>query len=536
MAIKQIIEGPTLWQKIQRKFLYRKLEGKYLQSFYSNTPQPSPSKGKVLLYSVIGSANNIHAEILFYHLLKKEGYDVQFAICQGALPACEILTKQRLATEGKKQFCNNCNANAVRTLKSANIPFITIKGNAHYTPLLSTLENKSLEEIYNYSYEGIDFGHIVKGVSFRYFKSSTLKDNEENRSTALRFLKAALMSYTFVNALHQAEHYDLMLFSHGIYTSWEPIVALCKQQNIEFLCYDRAKQLSTMNFNMNEASPVWEFNEFWEEIKGVPLKPAQEQKVSQYLKDRELQSTDVYSYNPEGRSNDLDALRQRLKIKKDAKVITLYTNLIWDAANVFRDIAFPSATDWILETINWIKEHNDLHLLIRLHPAEKVLGTDQSYQDVILERYPNLPENVSFIQHADKVNSFSVIDITEVNVIHTSTVGIEAAIANKATILVSNTHYRGKGFTYDVSSPEEYFETILNITQSGATIKEQVALARKYFYYMMFVYQKEVPITFRNRSFNGYTFNNFNALADSNVELIRLVKSLEKHPKHFMSI
>jgi hypothetical protein len=52
---------------------------------------------------------------------------------------------------------------------------------------------------------------------------------------------------------------------------------------------------------------------------------------------------------------------------------------------------------------------------------------------------------------------------------------------------------RGKGVTYDVSSPEEYFAILDRITELPRNTSEMMACARKYAYHFFFRRQIDFP-------------------------------------------
>ena len=139
--------------------------------------------------------------------------------------------------------------------------------------------------------------------------------------------------------------YEYVLFSHGIYVTWEPVVEFCKKYKQSFISYDRSKTKNTININFNQISPDWAFDTAWIRYKDKVLKNDEKNLVYSYLKERELQKTDVYAYNFSKRASDINELKNELGIPAKSKVITFFTNLIWDAANVSRDIAFKSAFD-----------------------------------------------------------------------------------------------------------------------------------------------------------------------------------------------
>ena len=106
----------------------------------------------------------------------------------------------------------------------------------------------------------------------------------------------------------------------------------------------------------------------------------------------------------------------------------------------------------------------------------------------------DLPENVVILDSSVNVNSFTVLDLTDIGVVHTSTVGLELAIEGKPVILISDTHYRDKGFTIDVMSREHYFNQLHKCLKDKIVLEDQVRLAKKYFYLMMFEYQHKMPL------------------------------------------
>jgi CDP-glycerol glycerophosphotransferase (TagB/SpsB family) len=301
--------------------------------------------------------------------------------------------------------------------------------------------------------------------------------------------------------------------SHGIYTTWEPIVEFCQKEKIDFVCYDRAKTKNHINININQNSPNWDFTTAWDRYKEKTLNEIENNQVDTYLKERELQKGDVYSYNFSKVEANISSLKNRLGINKDRIIITIFTNLIWDAANVSRDVAFKNPLECITKTIEYFKDNDKVQIVIRSHPAEKVLGTKEKYSDLVLDYFKNnLPDNVTIIQPEDNVNSFSVIELSDIGIVNTSTVGLEFAILGKPILLISETNYRNKGFTFDVENEDEYFSTLDNQIKNIQLKENQVDLARKYFYMMMFLYQKKTPVNYENGIFVGYEYNSLDEI------------------------
>lgn len=506
----------------------------YLKYFYSRTKRKSSNGQNIMMYPVIGSIYNTFTEILLFHLLIKKGYTVNYYLCDGVLPACEILTKKRIDEFGKANYCKKCWKKSKAIHNASEVQYDVIKDSVGWEKEIS--QNLLLSDVLNYHHEGIDFGNIVKGTLYRYFKSSKIDDTIETTQIARKILIAALISYTFAKDQINKKNYKYIFFSHGIYSSWQGLVEYCRINDIDYICYDRAKTKSTANFNINNPSPIWDISKAWDRLIDWKLNKKQNEDVTNYVKQREFQKGDVFQYNLSAKEINVEQLKARLNIKLNNKVITLFTNLIWDAANVSRDIAFKDPMDWLTKTIEYYGNSQDIHLLIRTHPAEKVLGTSESYSALIKKKIPILPNNITILDQNNTINSFSVIDITDIGVVHTSTIGIEMAIFGKPVILISNTHYRNKGFTYDVSSEIDYFYTIDHlINQNKFSDKAKIIeLARKYFYLMMFEYQKKMPVVYDNHgNFIRYKSMHFTNLAQDN-ELEKLIEHLDKSPKDFI--
>lgn len=517
-------------KKIAQK-IYRRIVGSYpevhfYRGFYKVIARKNKTKGNILIYAGIGYMYLTPIEILLYHLLSAKGYNVDYLIYDETVEINELITAT-VVKRSKDKFWNNSVKRAKKILSAAGVRYSFITKRPEVDQLLTQGGFFTLEQILSFKHEGVDFGNIVAGVMYRYYKSKNF--GADAPIVARKFLTTALTNYYQIKYLADTKQYEYVLFSHGIYCTWEPVLQYCQSSNLNYVSYDRAKTKGACNFNLNQPSPVWDFSAAWSRLKDQSLTQTELSRVNDYLEDRILQRNDVYAYNFSEKEKDISVLKHRLGIAPGAKVITLFTNLIWDAANVSRDIAFGSALECITETIRFFKNKEDVHILIRTHPAEKIIGTQERYGTLIKAHFNNeLPINVTIIEPEDSINSFSVIDITTIGVTHTSTVGLELAINDKPSILISETHYRDKGFTYDVNSSREYFDLLENLLMSQSSKPSQVELAKKYFYIMMFEYQHLMPITFNERGvFKGYSYPDFQQLlSDEDAPIQQIVNRI----------
>jgi CDP-glycerol glycerophosphotransferase (TagB/SpsB family) len=521
----------SLLQSIRYRFgFWQKLQ--YYRAFFkSATIKNGGRKEKILLYAGIPNMYLSAWEMLLYHLLRARGYEVDYVVYDAAVPMNELITQKAVETRGKDAYWNPLVKQGMQMLKAAGIQPKVIPFPLEEIGKLIPPLGSEPEAYFNFHFDGLHLGSHVHGVTFRYYKSTTFGPDAAN--VARKFLITTLANYLFIRDLCQKSRYHSVLFSHGIYCTWGSLTDYCLKYKVPFVCYDRAKTKGTLNFNYNQPAPVWSFDSAWNRYNNRKLNELENAKVDEYFRERELQKGDVFAYNFTPRQSDVAALKINLGIPEGRKVITLFSNLIWDAANVSRDIAFPSALDCIVRTIEHFAGREDVQIVLRAHPAEKVLGTSQTYKGLVSEHFDHkLPSNFTFLDY--EVNSYNVLDLSDIGVVNTSTVGLEFAMTGKPILLISETHYRGKGFTYDSSSEEQYFQLLEELIISPELLPAQVELARKYYYMMMYLYQQRMPLEYSGTSFLKYEAENFEALYRDNPTLSRILSAIESGREDFV--
>ncbi len=511
-----------------KKILNYKRDEKILRHFFSSLPSVNTTKGKVLQYVGISNMFLTPVEILVYHLLRQKGFDVDYMVYDDTIPIFETVTCK---TPDPATAPGRCWKTGKSRLKAGSVNYINIPVSDRAREIVDSI--KELDSLLSFSFENVDFGAIVEGTLFRYYQSVNFGSDVE--ATSRKMLVTALSNYFCVQKRQKEYNYQFMMFSHGINITWQPVADFCRSNNVPFVCYDRAKVKEHCNFNINQSSADWSFDSAWDRFKSRNLTVTETVLADEYLNARELQEGDVFAFNTSKRVSDVEREKQRLGIPLEKKCITFFSNLIWDAANVSRDIAFSSFLECITESIEHFRDRPDIELLIRPHPAEKLIGTKAGYWSLVLDYFGDkLPGNVTLISPDDNVNSFTVIDMTDVGVVNTSTVGLEMAISGKQALLVAETHYRGKGFTNDIDSPDHFFETIEVALKNPDLTKEQQDLAKKYFYMMMFLYQKHLPARYEDGLFQGYSASCFLELREDE-PLIQIIQSLsDGFPEDFV--
>ncbi|HYM54790.1 MAG TPA: hypothetical protein VES97_05470, partial [Solirubrobacteraceae bacterium] len=167
---------------------------------------------------------------------------------------------------------------------------------------------------------------------------------------------------------------------------------------------------------------------------------------------------------------------------------SLFTNVTWDSATIGHDVGFASMFDWVEHAVR-VAGRDDLVLVVRIHPAEGRWGTREDVQEVITSRLGQIPANVRFVSAQDALSSYALLDITDLVLTYTTTVGLEAAVRGKHVAVAGDTHYRGRGFTTDITGPDD-LARVLGLEPSPLPA-ESVELAIRYAH--MFFLRAMIP-------------------------------------------
>jgi hypothetical protein len=94
------------------------------------------------------------------------------------------------------------------------------------------------------------------------------------------------------------------------------------------------------------------------------------------------------------------------------------------------------------------------------------------------------------------VNTYDLIEIADLGLVYTTTVGLEMAMSGVPVIVIGQTHYRSKGFTLDPGSWEDFtqkLDSVLSDPTSHRLTREYVVRAWNYAYKFFFEYPCPFP-------------------------------------------
>jgi hypothetical protein len=221
------------------------------------------------------------------------------------------------------------------------------------------------------------------------------------------------------------------------------------------------------------------------------LSPASRERIESILKDRKKgQNVDVDYTSSTDYSVDME---------EDTTLVTVFTNLLWDASLEPEGAIYSDVYNWLGETVASFSSIEDVYLVIKTHPAEDKFGTNESVYEWVTEEL-DLPPSIDILPPSTEVNTYSLLAQSDATIVYNSTVGLEAACMRVPVLVAGDTHYDEHGFTVNVDTKKEYKRKI----QSIDTVCCDDNMKRRAIRYanLLFV-KKHIPFEFCQREFGA---------------------------------
>ena len=306
-----------------------------------------------------------------------------------------------------------------------------------------------------------------------------------NRSAALTAL-----------ALLQDQRPDAVLVPNGLVTELGVFYQVARHLDLQTVTYEFNDQREQIWLSQNDIVMHQNTDTLWAACGETPLTDAEREEIAA-LEDAR---TSAKKYGKGTRfwqdvaSMGGEQLRTKLGLD-ERPVALLATNVLGDSLTLGRNAFASSMAEWIEKTMQYFAKRDDAQLVVRVHPGERLMK-GPSMLSVIERAVPEQPEHIHVISPDEKLNTYDCMEIAGLGLAYTTTVGMEMAMRGVPVILAGNTHYRGRGFTFDPSSWDEYYATLdflLSDLPANRLNREQVETAWNYAYRFFFDFPMPFP-------------------------------------------
>jgi hypothetical protein len=355
--------------------------------------------------------------------------------------------------------------------------------------------NECIDHVFN----GLPLGVLTKRSVLYYLTQGLFFNNQLELESYKRYLKSsAMFALIFEKELSQNTRIKYIVLNNG-QLSFDLIASeMAKKKGIDYITQETFEAPNSWLYKKNGIAIELNWEKEWRSFnERTTLTPHQKQKVVDFMENRQVGKNMIITMNDPNTPKILDNKKERY--------VALFTNFTWDTTVLDRNSIFTSMNEWLNETIDfWIKNVEGIKLIVRAHPAEVKLTSPsaQYIRDIIKDRIPN--EKIVFFDSTDKVNSYEIINNIDYGVCYSSSIGLEIAFTNKASIVAGLPYYRNKKGVESPQNRSEYFELLRKLNKDPENYQKHSDELLKYLYFIFFE---------RIKGFKGFEFNYFEARA-----------------------
>jgi hypothetical protein len=317
-------------------------------------------------------------------------------------------------------------------------------------------------------------------------------DSQIHRLRQERNTECAQVAYTWL----KANRPDVVIIPNGTIQELGIVYRVARHLGIPVVTYEFGDQRQRIWIAQNGEVMRQDTSAMWEARRDMPLSEEQLERMRSLFIARRKGALWENFARPWQSTPAQGGEQARAALGLDARpVVLLATNVLGDSLTLGRQVLSHSMSEWISRTVQYFAEVPDVQFVIRVHPGE-VLTHGLSMAEVVRQVLPRLPAHIRLIGPREKVNTYDLIEVADVGLVYTTTVGLEMAMYGLPVLVTGETHYRGRGFTYDPDSWVTYYKTlgqILNKPSAFRLRQDQVEHAWQYAYRFFFEYPFEFP-------------------------------------------
>lgn len=334
------------------------------------------------------------------------------------------------------------------------------------------------DELTSAVHRDVPVGRIALRDLFQFTLGHFEPRSAEDVELYRRHLIHAAMSVDLANAVIDADRPDIVILVNGKSVMYSYMYEVARQRGVQVTTWEEGMFCDTGIVLANNARaidfPVPDAD--WAAHRDRPLTPDERSAVEGFFAKWRNQEAVCYRfYDREER--DFDKMRDALDIDAGKRVVSIFTNIVWDTNALDRDRAFDGMMDWVFDTIDCVGDRAGDLLVIRAHPGESrwTYKTRTPVRQLVTERYGRrLPPNVRFVDGPSQFSSYEIAAASDRCAVYTSTLGIELSMMGLRPLICGDPFYAGKGITNDVPSKQDYRRLLGGELEPAAVDRESL--------------------------------------------------------------
>jgi hypothetical protein len=424
----------------------------------------------------------------FYHLLflaealRLRGADVKVLVCDSTLQGCELKS-----IRSGLDPCFSCRFNLKNIIPIFNVDFIKLSEYVTSNDLKSI--KKYAKKIINkdklITKDSIDITTVVNDSIHRYFYGgNNTYTSKKVKAIKLDHIVSTIIGINAANQIYLRWKPDSVLSNMDAYSAWSPYKIIADKHSIKFNLisltqFDNYKKILNMQeiFESNSRYEKW-----MNSRNSTSLTDRETSQLDGFLSTRFSGQSEIFKEN---NFFDDKIFSNQFPIDPKKTNIFLFSNIFWDVGLSQRKGLYDDVIEWVLDTVEILKDNKDICLYIKPHPGEEYSSSPSNGRvvDLIIERFDNIPKNMTIIAPNMKIKSYDLFPFIDIGLVFNGTIGLEMLINN---VPIINTGMSPYSFLDSVSSPssrEEYIELLLGNKELEKPVGDEVRLFA-YFYFI----------------------------------------------------
>lgn len=427
----------------------------------------------ILLQTSNHPTPHLETELEIMDRLLQQGNSIYWLICNGDFQNCFHNPEHRL------MHCQVCHSRVINGLDQLKQK-VTSHENLHvlnYKQFLTLAEFAkgeypgnisfdSIQELKKHQYKSYDNGMATMSslVSFTRNHEPNLI---ENKDFIRRGLVTGAYLYEVFQLIFDEIKPDLAILFNGRFIENRPLLRICQARNVNYATHERGGKVGNFLFRINSIphsieTISKEIDHLWA-IGGENKNEIGERFYTNRIKRVEDAWYSFTKEQQEGR------LPESFKAINGKKVITIFNSSLdeYEGLEGFGPYFYPNDNEGILQICNSLAAYSEIKLYLRVHPNLK--GLNNSQNQFLKEKISSL-DHVEVIAAEDSVDTYALINQSDIILVFGSTVGAEALFAGKKVVLLGKAAYEHLDGFVIPKSHDELIEILTNESYHFPTI------------------------------------------------------------------
>jgi len=476
--VNKVLRIRGIKKEFGHEMIYRQYSKVFRHSFSS--PLDSDGQRRVLFFFAMGSESTYNARnLMLAKFFDSKGWRSEFLICDGVFDICH---KERIGkTRNESKFiCFECKYGYHRISEETGMTYHRL---SKYLPVVQSRlidvyniierDLNSINECESYVFGSYNLGECVKASVLRFHYTGSILRCDLN--IYKRYIREGVKCVLLFEEYFRNESHDLVILWNGAGFMDRLCSEVCRKLNVPFVTQESFWGSSSWIFKLNGIAIHLDYrSEYMKYGRDLELDEVSNRKLDDLLTSfRGINVKDIGI-----------SIWNQLGLQPNEEYIVLYTNMNFDTYVLGRDTIFESMTDWLLSTVDYIKQSNSsIKLVVRAHPGELTFVTPTS--DFVRDSMDSvINDRIVFVDADSKISSYDILEGASSVLVYSSTIGVEAILAGKPTVCAGSTFY--DDFVVKPKTRSDYFKVIDSVMNHSLVHNVSIHELRKYLYFLYF--------------------------------------------------